>query len=58
LGGTTLIIVPHLGHAKSWSTAEALVTLSLTAQDLQIIEKGFNGASSGKAGLMIDETKF
>lgn len=57
LGGATLSIVPHFGHAKSWPTAEALVTFSFAAQDLQIIENGFNGASIGNAGLKVEETR-
>jgi len=57
LGGATLIIVPHFGHAKSWPTAEALVTFSFAAQDLQIIENGFNVASVGNAGLKVEGTK-
>jgi len=44
-GGVTRIIVPHLGQASNWLTAEALETFKREAQDLQIIENGFTNTS-------------
>ena len=39
-GVVTSIIVPHLGHDRICPTADALVTFSRAAHDVQTIENG------------------